>query len=193
MYIPENTKLFLVGPTAKEELEKAHADLLYVKGLLKKYNIKLDLSKKIYHLSEGQRKLLGLLSAFSIKKAHVLLVDEPTIGLDENGRLLLRELMQHAAKNGKTVLVTTNDDRFFPYFEKLMVLNDGKLVFFGKTIDVLWRLDEVDLYPNQIVQFLKILSQQGIITAKIATVEEFVNFWRNFQKNMENKLYVTDN
>lgn len=76
---------------------------------------RLDLRGKAemhpYELSISERKLVALASVL-VHEPEILLLDEPTEGLDENGIGVLREILEACASKGHGVLFTSHDDSF---------------------------------------------------------------------------------
>ncbi len=69
---------------------------------------------------------LGMVRPFD-----VLLVDEPFVGLDQNGKTTLLELLDEAAAAGSTLLVATHELAFVGRVSRLLALRDGMLVYDG--------------------------------------------------------------
>ncbi|MBD3190246.1 MAG: ATP-binding cassette domain-containing protein [Candidatus Heimdallarchaeota archaeon] len=154
LFVPENAKLFLVGPTPEKDLTKAVGALPKARALFKEYNL-TDLSKKkLYHLSEGQRRLIALFIAFHCQQ-EIILLDEPTIGLDQKGRALLLALIHKGKKEGKTTLIASNDHRIFTFMDELVVLHEKNIILQGDKRRVLYELEnKTSIYPNQIVRLI---------------------------------------
>jgi len=66
-----------------------------------------------------------------VRPFDVLLVDEPFVGLDSNGKTTLLELLDEAAQVGATLLVATHELAFVGRVGRLLALRDGALVFDG--------------------------------------------------------------
>lgn len=98
--------------------------------------------KKISQLSKGYRQRVGLAAAL-IHNPEVLILDEPTTGLDPNQLVEIRNLIKDSGKN-KTVLLSTHImqevDRIC---NRVIIINKGKIVA-DKRIDEL-RKDNIDL------------------------------------------------
>jgi ABC-type multidrug transport system ATPase subunit len=65
----------------------------------------------------------------------VLLVDEPFVGLDANGKTTLLELLDEAAAGGATLVVATHELTFVNKVGRLLALRDGALVYDGSPAD----------------------------------------------------------
>ena len=68
----------------------------------------LDLDRKVRALSKGNRQKVGVIYAFQ-HQPEVLILDEPTIGLDPLVRQVVMELIREAAGDGATVLLSSHD------------------------------------------------------------------------------------
>jgi len=88
-------------------------------------------SQRIDHLSSGQRTRLGIAAAL-MNDPDMLLLDEPTIGLDPEGRHYTLDLFEELRGKGKTIILSTHilpdADQTCDY---VGILNHGKLVFAG--------------------------------------------------------------
>ena len=65
----------------------------------------------------------------------VLLVDEPFVGLDANGKATLLDLLDEAAAAGATLLVATHELAFVSRVGRLLALRDGAMVYDGPPAD----------------------------------------------------------
>ena len=65
----------------------------------------------------------------------VLLVDEPFVGLDANGKTTLLELLDEAAAKGATLVVATHELTFVNKVGRLLALRDGAMVYDGSPAD----------------------------------------------------------
>lgn len=64
-----------------------------------------------YELSMSERKLVALASVL-VHEPEILLLDEPTEGLDDNGIMVLREILEVCTSKGHGILFTSHDDSF---------------------------------------------------------------------------------
>ncbi|PIE72408.1 MAG: hypothetical protein CSA20_08050 [Deltaproteobacteria bacterium] len=87
--------------------------------------------QEIAQLSGGQRKRVSI-GAELLTKPSILFLDEPTAGLDPS---VEERIMQHFKKmthNGTTILITTHILYSLDLLDRVIILSQGKLVFFGK-------------------------------------------------------------
>ncbi|KHG66523.1 multidrug ABC transporter ATP-binding protein [Thermus sp. 2.9] len=76
-------------------------------ALLEAYGLREKAHTEVRHLSRGMQQKLALLQAL-IHDPEVLLLDEPTLGLDVETALLVRERIRALAQSGKAILLTTH-------------------------------------------------------------------------------------
>ena len=132
-YLPEHNPLYL-DLYVKEYLEYVAG--IYKLGSKKKQRVNemieltglgLEQKKKIGALSKGYRQRVGLAQAL-IHDPKVLILDEPTTGLDPNQLVEVRKLIQNIGKE-KTVLFSTHImQEVEAICERVLIINKGKLV-----------------------------------------------------------------
>jgi len=111
-------------------------------------------------LSEGQRLALVLAVQLSADPT-VLLLDEPTRGLDYGAKRRLREVVHELANRGRAVLLSTHDVEFVAdAADRVVVMADGEVVADGPTADV------IVSSPAFAPQVAKILSPQAWLTVR---------------------------
>lgn len=109
-------------------------------------------------LSEGQR--LSLVLAIQLVAApRVILLDEPTRGLDYTGKRALSGILDSLAAEGRVVAISTHDVEFVAAAaDRVIVMADGDVVAGGSTVDV------VGASPAFAPQVAKILSPLAYLT-----------------------------
>lgn len=97
----------------------------------------LPLDRKVKHLSRGMRTRLALLLAFC-RGAELLIVDEPTAGLDAAATdEVLHALVAHAAADGAAVLIASHDLRDIDQIaDHLTIIDNGRAVVSGELDDL---------------------------------------------------------
>lgn len=104
--------------------EQRAADLLGVLGLYERAD---DLPQRF---SRGLKQKAAIAIAF-IRPFDVLLVDEPFVGLDADGKDALLTLFDQAHDAGATLVVATHELGFVTTAERTIALRDGQLIFDG--------------------------------------------------------------
>jgi len=88
----------------------------------------LDLDRRVGDLSKGNRQKVGVVYAFQ-HEPDVLILDEPTIGLDPLMRQVVLELIREAADAGATVLLSSHDlSEVSAVCGRAGILREGRLV-----------------------------------------------------------------
>ncbi len=133
-YLPEHNPLYL-DMYVKEFLGFI-GELYGLKGgiLKEKINDTINLvglntqqNKKIGQLSKGYRQRVGLAQAM-IHNPDVLILDEPTTGLDPNQLLEIRQVIKNAGKNKAVLFSTHIMQEVEAICDRVVVINKGKIV-----------------------------------------------------------------
>lgn len=174
-YVPENAKLFLLGPTLRKDFYRIRADANLDK-LLRETTLQNLTDEKLYSLSEGQRRLCAIWLAFQLKRK-IILLDEPTIGMDIQGKRIFAQLLRNALNQGKTVIIASNDSRILPLFSRVTVLQNKRIILDDSPEKILYQLeDKSNLIPNQLVLTISELQRRGYDIPKFVSVNEFNDY-----------------
>lgn len=93
--------------------------------------------RRIGQLSGGMKRRVGIAQAL-VGDPRILIVDEPTAGLDPEERVRFRSVLSRFAKDGRTVLLSTHlVEDVYRLSERLAVLRKGKLFFTGTSQELL--------------------------------------------------------
>ena len=99
----------------------------------------------VKNLSLGQRMRVELGAAL-LYRPKLLLLDEPSVGLDENGKTALWELLEERRDRGMTVLMTSHDMAGISRLcSRIALLDSGKLVFYGSEKNLRSRYASIDV------------------------------------------------
>jgi ABC-2 type transport system ATP-binding protein len=100
-------------------------------GLEDKWKSKVNL------LSGGTKRKLNMAVAL-LHDPEILLMDEPTVGIDIQSKLEINRLMKALAKQGKTIIYTTHDsNEILLLCDRIGVLKDGRFSFVGTMAEAL--------------------------------------------------------
>ena len=119
-----------------------------VPKMLEKVNLKEQQKTKVKAMSGGMRRRLGIAQAL-IHNPKVVVVDEPTAGLDPEERVRFRNLLCEIAKERIVILSTHIVGDIEATCEEIAVLNEGKILFRG-TINELLQMVEGKVYTAEI-------------------------------------------
>lgn len=96
-----------------------------------------ELAKKQYvNLSTGQKRRLHLALAL-ISNPDIVFLDEPTAGLDVEGRLSLHDQIRSLKAQGKTILLASHDmAEVESLCDRIAILNSGRIAFLGTVAEL---------------------------------------------------------
>ena len=164
------------GPTnmgkSGAELEKAVNDAARFTGLKDEL-----LEKSPFDLSGGEKRRAAIAGVIAMNPA-VLVLDEPTAGLDPMGRdVLLSQIVQyHKERKNTVILVSHSMEDIARVADKIIVMNKSNLVMFDNTKEVFSKgreLEKIGLRVPQITKIMLELREKGFnVPEGILTVDE---------------------
>ena len=146
-YLPEHNPLYLemyVREYLQFQASVHHVEKSAVTDVIEKVGLTAEAHKKIKQLSKGYRQRVGLAAAI-LHNPEVLILDEPTTGLDPNQLVEIRQLIKELGKD-KTVLLSTHImQEVEAVCDRVILINKGVLVV-DKT------LEELKTSEKQVIQ-----------------------------------------
>lgn len=130
-----------------------------------------------FELSGGQKRRVAIAGVIAMKPK-VLILDEPTAGLDPHGRdEILGEIQDIFKKQGITIILVSHSmEDVAKLVDRILVMDKGKLVMDGATREVFKnseKLEEIGLGIPQITKFMRKFKAKGKdVRDDILTVEE---------------------
>lgn len=156
----------------KEEIDKQVKFGLDAVGLDESYY-----EKSPFELSGGQKRRVAIAGVLAMNP-EILILDEPTAGLDPKGRNELFEQLKkmHQELGLTIVLISHSMEDVAKYVEKLFVLYKGRIAYTGSPREVFAHgkeLEKIGLAMPQIKYIMEDLKQKGMdIDTDVLTVEE---------------------
>ncbi len=154
-----------------DALNKAH-EALAMMGIDETYY-----KRSPFELSGGEKRKVALAGILAIDP-DILILDEPTAGLDPKSSLEVLTLVEKLHEQGKTIVIITHDmDLLFRYCDHVVLLKDGNVAFDGKPENLFQKnIDDLSIDVPKIYQFLDILKKKGLDLSKenIRSVDELV-------------------
>jgi ABC-2 type transport system ATP-binding protein len=143
---------------AKEEIKPRIKEVVEVCGLAK------VLRKPIEELSKGFRQRVGLAQAI-MHKPDILILDEPTTGLDPNQIVEIRELIKKLGRE-KTVIFSTHIlSEVSATCDRAIIINNGRIVGEGSPAELAAKAGAKELI------YVKIKGPQGEVLEKLQSLE----------------------
>lgn len=137
-YLPEHNPLYLDMYVREYLLFNAgiyNISKSEVENVIEKTGLTPEANKKIGQLSKGYRQRVGLANAL-LHNPDVLILDEPTTGLDPNQLIEIRQLIKNVGKE-KTVLLSTHImQEVEAICDRVIIINKGEIVLDRKLKDL---------------------------------------------------------
>lgn len=159
------------GLNEKEALERAK-EALIMAGLNEEH-----WEKSPFELSGGQKRRAAIAGVLAMEP-EMLILDEPTAGLDPKGRNeLFDQICQLREQKGMTiVLVSHCMEDVAEHVDRLIAMQKGRVLFDGTTRDVFTHvkeLEEVELAVPEVTYLMRDLKARGIpVRTDVITLEE---------------------
>ena len=137
-----------------DELDKAVREAADFTGLKPEL-----LQKSPFDLSGGEKRRAAIAGVIAMNP-EVLVLDEPTAGLDPMGReVLLSQITRYHKKRGNTVLLVSHTmEDIARVADRIIVMNKGKLEMFAPVKEVFSRGDELEKFGLKVPQITKIMT-----------------------------------
>lgn len=134
-YLDQNPTLYFLHDSVEEEIynraEKINADEKDVKYLIDLFELNNILHRHPYDISGGEKQKVALTTVL-LAKPKILLLDEPTKGIDPISKKKIGELLLNLKEMGITLVIATHDIEFAARFsDRCALLFDGDI----KTIE----------------------------------------------------------
>lgn len=157
---------------SQEEAEKIAREKLALVGISEEL-----FERSPFELSGGQMRRVAIAGILAMEP-NVLVLDEPTAGLDPAGRQELMDIFKQLHANGMTiVLVTHLMDDVANYADWVYVMEKGKLIRSEKPRDVFQEvefLETIQLGVPKITKFAANLERRGFVFERLpVTIKEF--------------------
>lgn len=182
-YLPEHNPLYL-DLYVREYLE-FNADVYNVpksriEDVIKLTGLTPESHKKIGQLSKGYRQRVGLANAL-LHNPEVLILDEPTTGLDPNQLVEIRNVIKNAGKD-KTVFLSTHImQEVEAICDRIIIINNGKIVTDKK-------LDKLVVQQEQVIE---VEFDQNVEETLISAIPQIIGY-KNIQGNLWELTFNAD-
>lgn len=161
-FVPQEPADLFYGSTIKQECNMADSDnelpLDTTLKTLRTLTTQINENLHPRDLSEGQKLTLAI-SIVLATNPQILILDEPTRGLDYQAKDALVSILRRLSKGGTTIIMATHDVELVAEFaSRVIVLAEGELITDGSTLDVL------TASPAFAPQMAKVFTKQNWLT-----------------------------
>ena len=157
---------------SEEECKERALEALKLVGLPEKYY-----ENSPFDLSGGQKRRVAIAGVLAMKP-RVLVLDEPTAGLDPKGRDEILDQIAHLQKekNLTVILVSHSMEDIAKYVDRIVVMNKGNKMYDGTPKEVFAHykeLEKVGLAAPQVTYMMHALAEKGIpVDVEVTTIQE---------------------
>ena len=156
-----------------EEIDRRVREVAALVGITEQ-----QLNASPFDLSGGQKRRVAIAGVMAMEP-EVLILDEPTAGLDPEGREEILQNIDHyrRAKNATVMMVSHSMTDVARLTDRLLVMNDGKLAMDGTPDEVFRHAQEILDMGLDIPQITKVfmrLQKLGVDVPQVYTVEQAV-------------------
>ena len=157
---------------SEEECKERAIEALQLVGLKEKYY-----HNSPFELSGGQKRRVAIAGVLAMKPK-VLILDEPTAGLDPKGRdeILEQIAYLHKSCDMTVILVSHSMEDVAKYVDRIIVMNRGNVLFDDvpkKVFEHYLELEKVGLSAPQVTYIMHDLRKRGLeVPVNITTIEE---------------------
>jgi len=158
---PENQIIF---NNIEDELSFALKNLklndtdLRIEEALKKVKIDKNKIGELDELSLGQKQKITIAGVLAVNPDYIVF-DEPTTMIDSEGKEAVYKIIKNLKENGYTIIYITNNTEEIMLADKIMILDDGKIVEQIKKEDLQNKVDIIKKYNLKIPTVITILEK----------------------------------
>lgn len=147
-----------------------------------------------FELSGGQKRRAAIAGVLAMEP-EILILDEPTAGLDPKGRDEILGVIKKLNEEKETtiILVSHSMDDVAEYVDRIIVINDGDIMYDDTPVNIFQMVDEleaIDLAAPQITYILRDLNRMGLnvgtgiirIDDAVQTIKKALSEYKNNMK-----------
>lgn len=174
---------------SEEESKRKAEEVLRLVGLDEKY-----WQHSPFELSGGQKRRAAIAGVLAMEP-EILILDEPTAGLDPKGRDEILGVIKKLNEEKETtiILVSHSMDDVAEYVDRIIVINDGDIMYDDTPVNIFQMVDEleaIDLAAPQITYILRDLNRMGLnvgtgiirIDDAVQTIKKALSEYKNNMK-----------
>jgi len=155
-----------------------------VDDVIEAVDLSSEKKQKIERLSGGQRKRVSI-AAEIITRPNIIFLDEPTAGLDPGTEKMLMEYLKQSSQRGTTVVLSTHVLNNINLFDKIAILAEGQLVYYGPPEEALPYFNNANNKMADFSEIYNYLKHKGKLGAN--------NHAEVYTRSHHYKKYILDN
>ena len=137
------------------------------------------LEKSPFDLSGGQKRRVAI-AGILVMQPEILVLDEPTAGLDPQGAKEMMDLFKQLYENGTTIILVTHDmNHVLNYCDHAIVMSKGTILKTGTVVDIFKEVDVLSSLSIElplITQLIYSLNEKGFnLPLNITSIEQLVD------------------
>ena len=166
------------GVKQEEAIKEAH-EALKIVGIDESFY-----KRSPFELSGGEKRRVAIAGIIALKP-DILVLDEPTAGLDPEGSQIILNLIKKFNESGKTIILVTHDmNLVLNHSDNVVVINDGHIAFSGTPSDLFAQdVSKYSIEVPELYKFCLLLKSKGVdldIT-KVRTIEDLMSQLRRIK------------
>ncbi len=140
---------------SEEEIDKRVRETAALVGIKEK-----NLNKSPFELSGGQKRRVAIAGVMAMEPS-ILILDEPTAGLDPKGRdKILTQIKAYHKEKGNTVLLVSHSmEDVAKTCSKILVMNKAEVFCYGNTTDVFEKAEEISQMGLSVPQVTRVFNR----------------------------------
>ena len=151
---------------------------------LESVNGKEFIDRPVHSLSFGQKKRVAIASVIAMNN-DLILLDEPTAGLDPESTKAIVEIIKSVHKKGKKIVITSHDmNLIYDICDYIYVLNRGKIISEGNVEEVFIEEDKIEEAGLELPWLVKLNKNMNLPLFR--KEEDLYDYWsENFGDNLK--------
>lgn len=159
---------------------------LRVKKALEAVNGDEFIDRPVHSLSFGQKKRIAIASVIAMEN-NLILLDEPTAGLDPESTRAIIDIIKSMHSKGKKIVITSHDmNLIYNICDYVYVLNKGRIINEGNVEEVFLAKEKIEEAGLELPWLVKLNKNMNLPLFR--TEEDLYNYWNKNFGNHLNKI-----
>ena len=139
------------------------------------------INRPVHSLSFGQKKRVAIASVIAMEN-DLILLDEPTAGLDPESTRAIVDIIKSMYEKGKKIVITSHDmNLIYDICDYIYVLNKGKVISDGNVLEVFANKNKIEEAGLELPWLVKLNKNMNLPLFR--KEEDLYNYWReNFRE-----------